>query len=448
MSEQSNVSNKKPVGDIEILIWKEADKDRKNKVLNRSQRSLDAMRGEVTRWIKSIQDRGDEGILEYIKTFDSQNITQKDLRISEEDITTAFQRIDRTLLQKIKEQISLSQKFHAAVMESIPRSFEIEQIPGVRAGYRKIPVDAAGLYVPAGKAPLPTVAQILTVAAKTAGVPRVLVCFPPTSKEATDAIVVAATLAGADEIYRVGGIAAIAAMAYGTESIAPVQKIVGPGNPWVQAAKLAVVDRVGIDMFSGPSEAVILADDGAHPTFLAADILARCEHGPDSAGVLITNSLTIAQETKREISKQKAELKRKEYIDVALSEFSAIVVVDSLDEMIELTNLYMPEHLEIQTKDPSSVFARIRHAGSTFLGAYAPVAVGDYASGTNHCLPTGCATAYSSPVNPESFMKILQYQELTASGLETLKPIVEVISDAEGLDAHKRSVQIRFEEAL
>lgn len=429
---------------INIINWKTASLSVRENILNRCQLYLKDLEPEVKKWIRCVKEKGDIGIREYINEFDK---LDKDisLNVHKNEIERSFERINKDLLEKITEQIKISKSFHAAYMTSITKEFSVEHYPGVRAGYKRIPVDSAGLYVPAGKAPLPTVAQILTVAAKTAGVPRVVVCFPPTTEAAEDVIVVAATLAGANEIYRVGGIAAIAALAYGTESIQPVHKIVGPGSPWVQTAKLQVVDKVGIDMFSGPSEAVILADETSNPVFLAADILARCEHGPDSAGVLITTSSLIAEKTAEEIDRQKVTLNRRKYIDEALIRFSVIIVVDSIKEMIDLTNQYMPEHLEIQTSFPSDIFKQIRHAGSTFLGPYAPVSVGDYASGTNHCLPTGFATGYSSPVSPETFLKTLQFQELTAEGLKKLLPIVEVISDAEGLDGHKRSVQLRFE---
>jgi histidinol dehydrogenase len=427
---------------IKIINWKSISTELKQKILLRSEQSYDAINEDVRRWVNIIKSDGDKGIHAYINAFDTNPPSVENFRVSDKQIAEAYKKVPGELLQMIKEQIALSKKFHTAVMKNINIEFEIEQLPGVRAGYRKAPIDSAGLYVPAGKAPLPTVAQILTVAAKAASVPRIVVCFPPTQFE--DAIIVAANEAGASEIYRIGGIAAIAALAFGTESIAPVQKIVGPGNPWVQAAKLQVVNKVGIDMFSGPSEAVILADETSNPAYLAADILARCEHGPDSAGVLITTSTDIAKKTAAEIEKQIKTLSRLEYINKALYAFSAIIVVDSEKEMIDLTNQYKPEHLEIQTKNPQVIFQQIRHAGSTFLGDFAPVAVGDYASGTNHCLPTGCATAYSSAVSPETFLKTLQFQELTKEGLKSLEPIVRVVSNAEGLDAHNQSVQIRF----
>jgi len=205
-----------------------------------------------------------------------------------------------------------------------------------------------------------------------------------------------------------------------------------------------VFGRVGIDMLSGPSEALIMADNTANPKYLAADILARCEHGPDSAGVVVTNSMEIAQKTVEEVKKQAPKLARQQYIPKALELYSAIVVVDSLQLMIDFANEYSAEHLEIQTRDPQAVFAQIRNAGSVFLGNYAPVAVGDYASGTNHCLPTGVAPKFASPVNVGMFMKASGYQKLTKEGLQNLRSIVQTISDVEGLDAHKRSVEVRL----
>jgi histidinol dehydrogenase len=299
------------------------------------------------------------------------------------------------------------------------------------------------LYVPAGKAPLPVVAQILATPAKAAGVPRKVVCFPPSAD--LPEIIVSADLAGADEIYRIGGVPAIAALAYGTETIQPVRFIAGPGNPYVQAAKLQVFGKVGVDMLSGPSEALIMADATSNPAYLAADILARCEHGGDSAGVVVTDSLAIAKQTLAEVKKQAPKLKRQEFIQKALDQYSAIIVVDSLEAMIAFANEYSAEHLEVQVKNPERLLSRLRNAGSIFLGDYAPVAVGDYASGTNHALPTGVAPTFASPVGVRMFLKSSGYQQLTKEGLGTLRPIVETLSDVEGLDAHKRSVQIRFD---
>lgn len=428
---------------INLLRWDETPEPVRERIMSRAQADIESLRGEVVPWLEKIRARGDAAVVEYIREFDDPDFEAAQLRVSEEDIRRAYESVKPEVLRMIREQIRISREFHAEQARRLEPAWEIETVPGVVTGVKRVPIDCAGLYVPAGKAPLPTVAQILTVAAKAAGVPRIVVCFAPTAPNFE--IIVAAAEAGATEIYRVGGIAAIGALAYGTATIKPVNKIVGPGNPWVQAAKLAVFGRVGIDMLSGPSEALIMADKTSNPRFLAADILARCEHGSDSAGVVVTDSAEIAEQTREEVNRQAPLLARQQYIQDALRRFSAIIIVNSEDEMIDFANRYSAEHLEIQTQEPERIFARIRNAGSVFLGNFAPVAVGDYASGTNHCLPTGDAAKYASPINVGTFMREMEYQRLTKEGLAALKPIVESISDVEGLDAHKKSVTIRFE---
>jgi histidinol dehydrogenase len=428
---------------IKILNWSQAPQKEKEKIMQRAQADMEAIKEYVAQWIDKIKTQGDKAIIEYVQKFDNKDFIIEKLRISKEDIDKAYKNIDPKVLKAIQEQIRISKAFHEKQVESIERLWQTETIEGVITGVKKVPIEAVGLYVPAGKAPLPTVAQILTVAAAAAGVPRKVVCFPPTGEHYE--IIVAANEAGADEIYRVGGIAAIAALAFGTEMIKPVYKIVGPGNPYVQAAKLQVFGQVGIDMLSGPSEALIMADESSDPRYLAADILARCEHGADSAGVVVTYSKEIAKQTKQEIEKQAPKLLRQEFIQKALDNYSAIIIVENEEEMIKFTNEYSAEHLGIQVKDPKKIFSQIKNAGSVFLGNYAPVAVGDYASGTNHCLPTGATPKFSSPIGVETFMKNVEFQELTAEGLKKLQPIVQTISRVEGLDAHENSVNIRFE---
>lgn len=441
---------------IPLIRWKEANSETQKRILDRAQASFSSIENDVRFWIDQIRQRGDEAILDYVRKFDlrdgkigkfnADSFGVEQFKVTALDLERAYDTIDRELLLSIRRQVELSRKFHEAYAANLPKDFEIEQVPGVIAGYKRLPVASAGLYVPAGKAPLPTVAQILTVAAKSAGVERCVVCFPPTNEVSETAILVAANEAGADEIYRVGGIAAIAALAYGTETIKPVDKIAGPGNPWVQAAKLLVSGQVGIDMIAGPSEAMIVADETANPAYIAADILAQCEHGSDSAGVLVTASQAMAEQVKQAIEVQVAGLDRQGYLEKSLSQYSALIVVDSEGELVALMNEYAPEHLEIQVANPEGFMNKVKNAGSCFLGNDSPIAAGDYATGTNHTLPTGTATRFSSAVSPETFMKTIQYQRVTKSGLDHLKPIVEQISDAEGLDAHKRSVQIRFEE--
>jgi len=295
------------------------------------------------------------------------------------------------------------------------------------------------------------VQQILAVAAKTAGCPRIVSCISPRGKGYE--VLIAANECGMTEIYRVGGAQAIAALAYGTETIAPVELIAGPGNPYVTAAKIICQAKVGIDMPAGPSEAIILADGSTtaqvslatKARYCAADVLARAEHGPDSAGLLVTDSPELAELAKTEIEKQYNALSRQGYIATALSTYSAIIVTASMSEAIQFTNDYAPEHLEILTEDPDATYEQIENAGSAFLGYFNPVATGDYATGINHVLPSCGWARQSSPVGVWTFMKRVQHSTLSKAGLERLKPIVQTIATVEGLDAHKRSVEIRFE---
>lgn len=428
---------------ISIYDWETISVEDRERLMRRASADMEPIKEVVTDWLNRVRDEGDGAVLDYIRQFDDSNFAMGRLRVNAEDIEIAYRKVDPMVLKRIREQIQISRRYHEVQAAKIEKEWEIEAVPGVITGVRVVPMDAVGLYVPAGKAPLPTVAQVLTVAAKVAQVPRIVVCFAPTADYYE--IIVAANEAGADEIYRVGGIAAIGALTYGTATIRPVNMICGPGNPYVQAAKLQVFGKVGIDMLSGPSEALILADEFADPRYLAADILARCEHGSDSAGVVATTSRGLAEQVKIEIERQAPLLSRQKYIVPALDGYSAILVFDSDDELFDFANEYSAEHLEIQMRNPREAMKRIRNAGSVFLGDYAPVAVGDYASGTNHCLPTGVAPKFASPINVGTFQKKMEFQYLTREGLERLKPIIETISDVEGLDAHKRSVQIRFE---
>lgn len=396
-------------------------------------------------WVQKVKNEGDSAIVEYIQKFDDPEFSVEKIRVTKEDIEDAYARISEKTLEILKKQISISQAFHEEQARRVfeDSEWEIETVPGVRTGTKKTPMDSAGLYVPAGKAPLPTVSQILTVAAKSAGVPRAAVFFPPTGDYPE--ILVAADIAGADEIYRVGGVAAIAAMAYGTETIQRVEKISGPGSPWVQAAKLQVFGQVGIDMLAGPSEGLILADETSNPTYVALDILARCEHGPDSSMVLCTTSKKLAQVVQQEVEVLKYDCNRIQILETSLyNDYTALVTVNSEEEMIEFANDYAAEHLEIQTKNSEELSKKIRNAGSIFIGEYAPVPVGDYASGTNHSLPTSRAVKFSSPVGVETFVKSVEFQVLTKEGLAHLAPIVETVSDVEGLDAHKNAVLKRL----
>lgn len=425
---------------LNIYQWSKTDKETKKKIMDRAMFDISSIRDYVAEWIETVKQEGDAGILKYTRQFDNKNFDLKDLKVNKADIEKAYKTVDPKVVEVIKRQISISRQNaqSKARQETVLKSF----IPGVQVGYKITPIESVGLAVPAGQVPLPTVMQILAVTAKAAGVPRVIACFPPTGDYPE--MLIAADLAGVDEIYRVGGIAGIAAMAYGTETIKPVLKIAGPGSIYTQAAKMLVFGKVVIDMVAGPSEAVILADEYANPIYCAADIMARAEHAPDATGVLITYSEKLAQETNKEIERQIKYLKRREIIEKSLSKYSCAIVVKDWQEAIDLTNEYSPEHLEILVNDPFAVLPQIKNAGSIFLGNYAPVAIGDYASGTNHILPTGFWPKMASAVSIETFQKSSEVQYLTKEGLENLEEIVDVVSGIEKLDAHWNSVNVRI----
>lgn len=427
---------------IKCITWKTADSKTKETIMKRSQLDLAPARSVAREWMDKIAERGDAALVEYIQKFDDPNFTLDKLRVTQADIAVAYTKVPENTVAMIRKQIEISREFH---QRQLPKQWQEteEYVPGVTTGWKITPIASVGLTVPAGQVPLPTVMQILIVAAKTAGVPRVVACFPPRGD--FPEMLIAADIAGVDELYRVGGIAGIAAMCLGTETIEPVLKIVGPGSVYTQAAKMeATLRGTVIDMLSGPSEALIIADDTAKPEYCAADILARCEHDQNACAVLATTNRALAEATQIEIYKQLPDRSRKEVIKVALGRYSAIVLFDTMEEVIAFTNDYSAEHLEIQTRDPWKICDQIKNAGSIFLGEYAPVAVGDYASGTNHCLPTGKAPKVTSPIGVNTFLKKSEIQFISKAGLKKLAPMITTISDVETLDAHKNSILIRL----
>ncbi len=425
---------------LNIYRWSETEPQLKKIILERAMFDISAIKDYVAQWMETIKNEGDDGIVKYTRQFDNKTFQIEDLKVKRQDIEKAYQTVHPRIVEVLKRQISISRQnaLSNAKHETVLKSF----IPGVQVGYKITPIESAGLAVPAGQVPLPTVMQILTVTAKAAGVPRVIACYPPTGEYPE--MLIAADLAGTDEVYRVGGIAGIAAMAYGTESIKPVLKIAGPGSIYTQAAKMMAYGKVVIDMVAGPSEAIILADKNANPIYCAADILARAEHSPDAAGVLVTDSAELAAKTKIEVERQMQYLSRKEVIEKSLAKYSCAIVTNSWQEAIDFTNEYSPEHLEILVQDPFTVLPQIMNAGSIFLGEYAPVAIGDYASGTNHILPTGYWPKMVSAVGVETFQKSTEIQYLTKAGLENLEEIVDVVSGIEKLDAHWNSINVRI----
>lgn len=424
-----------------ILTWSAVPVDKRKTLFERSGTSIADVIPRIRPWVERIRLEGDVALVDYVRRFDDPAFTINRLRVSRDEIEQAYRDIDPPLLEAIRREIMLCRTFQERLCPTQELTLR-EMIPGVLAGKRVTPIDSVGLYVPAGSAPLPTVMQILAVPAKIAGVERVVACMPP--KGRVPAMLVAADIAGVDEIYCVGGVAAIAAMAYGTESIRSVAKIAGPGSVYVQAAKSLVRDTVAIDMIAGPSEVLIVADADANPRFAAADLLAQAEHDPNAAAVLVTDNESLAKRVQEEATKLLPSLTRQEILAVSMSRYSAIVLVDSMDSAVAFANKYAPEHLEILCADPWSVLAGIRNAGSIFLGPYAPVAAGDYATGTNNTLPTGSWVKTSSPISVRTFQKESEVQCLTKDGLACLRDTIKLISNAEGLDAHSLSVDVRF----
>ncbi len=394
--------------------------------------------------LKNIMESGDKALLSYVKIFDNINIKASELVVSEKEFKEATSKISNELSYAINCAISNVKKFHTAQKS---QDISVETMPGVTCRQKSIPIGKVGLYIPGGTAPLFSTVIMLAVPAKLAGCKEIVLCTP-VNKEGKIApeVLYCAKLCGVDKVYRVGGPAAIAAMAYGTESIPKVDKIFGPGNSYVTIAKQLISNDIcAIDMPAGPSEVMILADDSANAQFICADFLAQLEHGNDSQAVLATTSPSLAKQVQRLLKQQIEELSRKGYIYESLKK-SRIVVLSSPEELVEIANEYAPEHLIICTENYRELAEEIENAGSIFLGNYSTESAGDYASGTNHTLPTGGWAQSYSGVNLQSFTKKITIQEITKEGLKNIGKIIQTMAYAEGLDAHAKSVSIRMEE--
>lgn len=397
---------------------------------------FDTVRGIIDR----VRAEGDRAVLAYEAQFDKVCLTT--LAVTEEEMQQAEANLDDTLKQAIRLARQNIETFHQAQRF---QSRKVETQPGVTCWQRAVPIERVGLYIPGGTAPLFSTVLMLAVPARIAGCGEVVLCTPPgRDGRVHPAVLFAAKEAGVSRIFKAGGVQAIAAMAYGTESIPKVYKIFGPGNQYVTAAKQLVSLRdVAIDMPAGPSEVEVLADDTANPVFVAADLLSQAEHGTDSQAVLITTSLRLLQAVKEEVECQLELLPRKEIARKALEQSKLIVVPDK-ETALRMTNAYAPEHLIIETADYEQMADRVVNAGSVFLGPLTPESAGDYASGTNHTLPTnGYARAYSG-VSLDSFIRKITFQEIRPDGLRAIGPAIEVMAANEQLDAHRRAVTVRL----
>jgi histidinol dehydrogenase len=428
---------------IEIRNWHQLDDRSRAALLQRPAVTEDAtVREQVQKIVTAVRDGGDAALRRYTKKLDHADLEQA--RVSDDEVAAARSVLDDAAIAAIDLSIANVRRFHEAQLRA---DISVETMPGVTCEQVSRPIDAVGLYVPAGTAPLPSAAVMLAVPAQIAGCPTRVLCTPPRPDGTADpAVIIAATRAGITDIFKAGGAQAVAAMAYGTASIPKVAKIFGPGNAWVTCAKTVVAadpDGAAIDMPAGPSEVLVIADEAASPEFVASDLLSQAEHGVDSQVVLVTTSEAMARAALREIEDQLGSLSRSEIAKGSL-EHARAVVVDSLETAVAVSNAYAPEHLILQCENARGLLPAISNAGSVFVGPWTPESVGDYCSGTNHVLPTyGHARNYSG-LGIAQFMRSMTVQELTRDGLAGLADAVVELAGLEGLDAHAAAVTRRL----
>ena len=425
---------------MRTVVWQSLSESQQDSVLERPAITEGAnITATVSDVIAKVRNEGDAALKELTEKFD--RVTPKSIRVSSDEIEEASARLTPEMKQALEQAYSNIAKFHEAQK---PQPIKVETQPGVVCEQVTRAINTVGLYIPGGSAPLPSTVLMLGVPAQIAGCRKVVLCSPP---PIADEILYVAKLCKIDEVYNVGGGQAVAAMAYGTESVAKVDKIFGPGNAFVTEAKRQVSNDfrgAAIDMPAGPSEVLVIADETADADFIAADLLSQAEHGPDSQVVLVTPSPLIADQVTEAVQKQLKELSRASIAQQALAS-SLIIIAESITQAIAISNFYGPEHLIVQTKNPRELLPLLDNAGSIFLGDWSPESAGDYASGTNHVLPTYGYTKTYSSLGLADFSKRMTVQELSADGLKGLAPTVVTMAEAEGLDAHKRAVTIRVE---
>lgn len=397
----------------------------------------------VQQVLQAVRRQGDRAVLHYTEEFDQITLEPQNLRVSGSEIDAAYQQVPQNLLAAIRLACQNVEAFHR---KRVPKSWVEFEKHEVVLGKRYTPVDRAGIYVPGGRAAYPSTVIMNAIPAQVAGVPRIVMTTPPGGTAINPAILVAAQEAGVTEIYRVGGAQAIAALAYGTETIPKVDVISGPGNIYVTLAKKLVYGTVGIDSLAGPSEVLIIADETANPVYVAADMLAQAEHDPLAAAILLTPAPQLAQAVVKEVQRMLVNHPRRLLTEKAIANYGLVALVDSLEVAAELSNAFAPEHLELEIDDPWALIESIRHAGAIFLGKSTPEAVGDYLAGPNHTLPTSGAARYASALGVETFMKHSSIIHYTPAALSQVADAVIDLATAEGLPSHAESVRLRVEQ--
>lgn len=393
--------------------------------------------------LQAVKRQGDKAVLHYTAEFDNQNLKPEELRVTGSELDAAYQQVSQELIAAIR---LASQQIEAFHRQRVPKNWVHFGDDDVVLGKRYTPVDRAGLYVPAGRAAYPSTVLMSAIPAKVAGVPRMVMVTPPgTGKAINSAVLVAAQEVGIQEIYRVGGAQAIAALAYGTETIPKVNVIAGPGNIYVTLAKKLVYGNVGIDCLAGPSEVLIIADETANPVYVAADLLAPAEHDPMAAAILLTTDAALAKNVQVAVERQLVDHPRRIDTEKAIAHYGLIVIVESLEAAAEFSNDFAPQHLELEIQDPWGLLPQIRHAGAIFLGDSTPEAVGHYLAGPNHTLPTSGAARYASALGVETFLKhssIIQYSQ---TALQKVAGTIDILATVEGLPSHADSVRRRIQ---
>jgi len=391
--------------------------------------------------VDDVAARGDAALIEATRKFDRLDLDAKGLRVSASDVAAAVKACDRSTLEALKFARDRIETFHR---RQLPKDERFTDVAGVELGWRWSAIEAVGLYVPGGTAAYPSSVLMNAVPASVAGVSRLVMVVPSPDGKLNPLVLAAAQLGGVSEIYRVGGAQAVAALAYGTATIAPVAKIVGPGNAYVAAAKRLVFGKVGIDMIAGPSEVLVIADDTGNADWIAADLLAQAEHDESAQAILITSSRRLAEEVARAVASQLATLPRANIAGKSWNDFGAIILVDEITQAVALADAIAAEHLEIMTDDAEAFAAKIRNAGAIFVGAHTPEAIGDYVGGSNHVLPTARSARFSSGLSVLDFMKRTSILKCGPEQLRALGPAAMALGQAEGLEAHSRSVGLRL----
>jgi histidinol dehydrogenase len=417
--------------------------ERYQKILKRSRTDIASVLEEVGQIVRDVRENGETVFLDYFRKEFKLDLEPDDLEVGDEEIADAYRSIDPKLIDALKTAAQNITTFHRAQMEREMWLTDVAE--GIMAGRMITPLEKVGAYIPGGRAVYPSSILMTILPATVAGVEQIIACTPPGKGMGLDPVtLVAADISGPVRVFKVGGPWAIAAMAYGTETIPKVHKIVGPGNRYVTAAKMTVFGEVSIDSPAGPSEGMVLADQTGNANLIAIDLLSQAEHDPDSAAVLVTPSTQLAARVCESINERLPRLSRKEILQESLGRHSCILVAEHMDQAIGFVNEYAPEHLEIMTEEPFTVLKKIRNAGSIFLGPFSPIAAGDYASGTNHVLPTGQTARMFSGLSVDDFVKKPTFQHLSKEGLSLVKDAVIALAEAEGLPLHAQALHERF----